>query len=508
MAITKVDDRGLNTPVDLLDNEKIRFGTGNDFEIYYNGSYSFVESTAGALILRGAGGSDWIHIEPKTDENGILIKPDGAVEAYYDNVKRFETTSAGISIVGTIEASGNLDLPDWGQVKLGTGDDLLIYHNGTNSFITNTTGYLDITNSASYSYFDTNSLYIRSGDASEDLAKFLHNGACKLYYDNSEKLETTSTGVSITGNCVITGHFYGPDNSELRLGSTDDLKLYHDGTNSYIKDTGTGNLIIDGSDNVELRAGGSTKAYTYANGLFIYNAQIPDDGVLNIGNGSDLKIYHDGSHSYIKDVGTGELRLSTSQFTVQNAAGDETLLYAVDGGAVGLKYADSLKLATTSTGVQINGNDFKYPSGYGLFMAYKSTNSQTLSHNTQTVIQYDTEDRDQQGWYDTSTYKYTPQVAGWYQIFASSYGYNFATQGVEYQTKILKNGTNIAYSHNGHDNYGGGASTNISSIVYLNGSSDYVQGAAYQYNSAASNDNIHGGTIRNTCFYGYLLDAT
>ena len=74
-----------------------------------------------------------------------------------------------------------------------------------------------------------------------------------------------------------------------------------------------------------------------------------------MGAGSDLEIYHDGSHSYIKDTGTGELRLSTSQFTVQNAAGDETLLYAVDGGAVGLKYNDSLKFETNDEGVKISG---------------------------------------------------------------------------------------------------------------------------------------------------------
>ena len=181
-----------------------------------------------------------------------------------------------------------------------------------------------------------------------------------------------------------------------------------------------------------------------------------------------------------------------------NPSGDLTLTLPVNIGA------DKKILAVNGSG----NLEFVYPSGYGLFMAYKSTSTQALNHNTETVIQYDTEDRDQQGWYNTSDYKYTPQVAGWYQIFASSYAYNFASQGVEYATKILKNGTNIAYSLTGFDNYGGAASKHISSIVYLNGSSDYVQGAAYQYNSVAGNENIHGGTIRNTCFYGYLLDPT
>ena len=40
MALTKVDDRGLTTPIDLQDNEKIRLGTGNDLEIYHDGTHT------------------------------------------------------------------------------------------------------------------------------------------------------------------------------------------------------------------------------------------------------------------------------------------------------------------------------------------------------------------------------------------------------------------------------------------------------------------------------------
>ena len=43
MALTKIDDRGLKTPIDLLDNEKIRFGTGNDLEVYHDGSNSYLK---------------------------------------------------------------------------------------------------------------------------------------------------------------------------------------------------------------------------------------------------------------------------------------------------------------------------------------------------------------------------------------------------------------------------------------------------------------------------------
>ena len=45
MALTKIDDRGVTYPLDLLDNEKIRFGTGNDLEIYNDGSNNVISGT-------------------------------------------------------------------------------------------------------------------------------------------------------------------------------------------------------------------------------------------------------------------------------------------------------------------------------------------------------------------------------------------------------------------------------------------------------------------------------
>ena len=61
------------------------------------------------------------------------------------------------------------------------------------------------------------------------------------------------------------------DNDELRIGgsdgSHDGMKLYHDGSNSYINDTGTGSLILDGSDTIRLRMGGSTKFQTDSSGV-------------------------------------------------------------------------------------------------------------------------------------------------------------------------------------------------------------------------------------------------
>ena len=74
------------------------------------------------------------------------------------------------------------------------------------------------------------------------------------------------------------------------------------------------------------------------------------------GAGSDLSIYHDGSHSYISEQGTGNLRLLTSSvFTVNNAANSQNMILATDGGSVDLYHAGNKKFETTSSGVTVTG---------------------------------------------------------------------------------------------------------------------------------------------------------
>ena len=51
------------------------------------------------------------------------------------------------------------------------------------------------------------------------------------------------------------------DNERLRLGTGNDLQIYHDGSNSHIKDTGTGDLLIEGSDNIWLMQSGGAKVF-------------------------------------------------------------------------------------------------------------------------------------------------------------------------------------------------------------------------------------------------------
>jgi len=74
------------------------------------------------------------------------------------------------------------------------------------------------------------------------------------------------------------------------------------------------------------------------------------------GAGTDLQIYHDASHSYIKDAGTGNLRLSATTIELMKVDTSELMASFAQDGAVTLYYDNAAKLATATGGVDVTGN--------------------------------------------------------------------------------------------------------------------------------------------------------
>mgnify|MGYP003673644566 CR=1 FL=1 len=102
----------------LDDNVKAAFGTGNDLEIYHDGSNSYIDDTGtGSLYIRGGGD---VNIRKYTGEQMIKAIQDGAVELYHNNVKKFETKSDGVEITGNITVSGTVD-----GIDIATRDAIL-----------------------------------------------------------------------------------------------------------------------------------------------------------------------------------------------------------------------------------------------------------------------------------------------------------------------------------------------------------------------------------------------
>ena len=128
MALTKVDDRGLNTPINLIDNEKLTLGTGSDFEMFHNGNHSFLQDVGtGNLYINSTNGN--LHLRTNSNEQAVTCVQDAEVVLYYNNDRRFETKSDGARFTGHLYANDNE------KIRLGTGHDLEIYHSGSHSFI-------------------------------------------------------------------------------------------------------------------------------------------------------------------------------------------------------------------------------------------------------------------------------------------------------------------------------------------------------------------------------------
>ena len=98
----------LDANLQFGDNAKIQIGTGNDLNIYHTGSTSIIEDTTSDLNLRSTNddviiqAADDIFLRPQGGEEGVIIRNNGAVQLYYDNAKKIETSSDGITVSGDV----------------------------------------------------------------------------------------------------------------------------------------------------------------------------------------------------------------------------------------------------------------------------------------------------------------------------------------------------------------------------------------------------------------------
>ena len=157
------------------------------------------------------------------------------------------------------------------------------------------------------------------------------------------------------------------DGVKARYGTDNDMEVYHDGGNGFVKNA-TGQLDIRGQT-VRLRQATADETFIQCNAntsvdLYYDNAVACkttstgmkwDDGKkATFGTGNDFEIYHDGSHSYLQDVGTGEFRVMSSNISLMDTNGEYHLKTFPNGG-VELYYNDVKKLETTSAGGLFSG---------------------------------------------------------------------------------------------------------------------------------------------------------
>ncbi len=203
----------------------------------------------------------------------------------------------------------------------------------------------------------------------------------ELNYNDITTLGVVQASKTVTADA--SGDVRFDDSDVLNFGTGGDLQIYHDGVNSYIRDTGTGNLnvsgdevrIINAANNeikalfttdgaVELYHNNAAKLATASNGITVTgnvaadSLSLNDNDIAYFGTSNDLQIYHDGSNSFIKDTGTGNLYIDASNSLYLRDIAGNAFVHLEDtgsGGVVRLYNEGSQKLHTMSTGVNIIG---------------------------------------------------------------------------------------------------------------------------------------------------------
>ena len=90
------------TQVKIEDNQKFVAGAGNDLQIYHNGTHSYIENNTGGLYIKVANGE---FLSQNGSEVIAKFIQNSAVELYYDNSKKFDTTATGAKITGALEVT-------------------------------------------------------------------------------------------------------------------------------------------------------------------------------------------------------------------------------------------------------------------------------------------------------------------------------------------------------------------------------------------------------------------
>lgn len=212
----------------LTNNSDVRIGAvGGGGSTVINNSLK-VNGTTLDLTNQG------ITISVKDNLNPALKISEGAND--YISIQTTDTLEKVIfhkitSFTNTINLdTGNLKVATNGIIKIGNSDELELYYNGATGQTIKSTGDLRIL---------TNRLLLNNSANDEQLIEANQNGSVALYYDNSKKFETTTTGITVTGNVSASGATFTSDINAA--GATFTGNLSASGV------TVNGNLVVNGT---------------------------------------------------------------------------------------------------------------------------------------------------------------------------------------------------------------------------------------------------------------------
>ena len=234
--------------VDFNDDVKARFGTGNDFEIYHNGSQTIMDDTGtGSLEVR----TNQFSLGTAGGTASMLTATDGGGVSLFNNGTEIaKTTGNGFEI-----PADNLEL------RIGASADLKLFHDSNHSVVQDAgTGHLQLSGSQ---------VTVTKADRSASLAAFIDGGAVELYHNGAKKLDTTASGIDVNGSVTATS-FSGSLSGNISQFTNNSGYVTSSGVTSVATGNGlsggtitsTGTLTMSGSFSGNFSASGNITAFS------------------------------------------------------------------------------------------------------------------------------------------------------------------------------------------------------------------------------------------------------
>ncbi len=220
-----------------------------------------------------------------------------------------------IATLGNTSVTGGLSFPDNVKAKFGTGNDLEIYHDGANSFVSEVgSGNL---------FVNTNGTKIALisdlSSSNGKMAEFTKDGKVELYYDNTKKIETTASGVAVGGDVQVDNGAslgFGGSNYKIEGSSSANHRIaFHTDGSERARFDASGNLLVGKTDQTanvsgtEIEGSGTIVSTRDNNTNMFLNRKTSDGQIINFRK----------DNSVVGSIGTasGKLNLGTENCQIR-----------------------------------------------------------------------------------------------------------------------------------------------------------------------------------------------
>ena len=319
------------------DNVKAVFGAGSDLQIYHDATTNnsiIAESGTGDLQVL----ADNFAIKNAANTSPYINGVSGAqVRIYYGGSEKLATTSTGIDVTGNMVGDG-LSVSSGGNTLASTGNNLEFNRASGSSFI-------DQVGSGG-------SLTFRTTSSQTNRLKIENNGDINFY-------DSVGSGAELVWDTSAL-YLNAKDGVKSTYGDTNDLQIYHDGSNSYIDDQGTGRLYIkasdlyiqdDDADDIIRAEGGNNGVKLYYNG--IQRLETTSSGIDVSGTVEGARGLFSGNFAGVTVDNTG---VGAHTILMKNLEG--SILFSHDDGALSINTGGAADGTGTTTAITVDSNQY------------------------------------------------------------------------------------------------------------------------------------------------------